>query len=305
MPKDEKNGVKSLDFEIQMVKVLKFADKFDRAMKKNIKNDLKKAAILFGPLVILAAGGFSFNIPILFAVGASLTGVGAISYLVADLIQDFKNVSKNTSRELNVVNFRQEDQTVDEVLKEGIEQSKDEDYYTEYYKQYSSRVESESERNYREAVEQQKKAMKMANIYIVDDVQGFNQEETMIQIVKEIDVYCTVYNIPPLNISNNEWEVFFDILYKRFCEKGIENQFYDIISEIVRITFASSLVNKTNFVSIQDIINDLSFLEILAKVNERRVFEKKEISAIQQTIRSNFNASNVINFTDYAGKKMK
>ena len=46
MPKDEKNGVKSLDFEIQMVKVLKFADKFDRAMKKNIKNDLKKAAIL-------------------------------------------------------------------------------------------------------------------------------------------------------------------------------------------------------------------------------------------------------------------
>lgn len=54
----------------------------------------------------------------------------------------------------------------------------------------------------------------MANIYIVDDAQGFNQEETMIQIVKEI-------------------------------------------------------------------------------------------SAIQQTIRSNFNASNVINFTNYVGKKMK
>ena len=47
-----------------------------------------------------------------------------------------------------------------------------------------------------------------------------DKNETMMQIVREIEIYEYAYKLPPLEIKNEEWDVFFDITYDFFERKG-------------------------------------------------------------------------------------
>jgi hypothetical protein len=89
-------------------------------------------------------------------------------------------------------------------------------------------------------------------------------------------MYRIAYNLPPLSVSDKDWDIFFDTIYDMFTNKGIEKEFYNHLSVISRITFAKALVNKTKAVRINDFINNLYYLQGKYRMSDCDI-SKKEI----------------------------
>lgn len=292
----KEKAIKTLDNEVQLVQMEKFMNDFDFAMKKDIKSSLKKIALAIGPVIISLIGFLIFKNPLIITIGAGLTGVGGITILTKDFIKDIKEIDPKNKTFKNISSINEE-KNVEQILQEGIGKSKGEDFYTERYKSQLKKekpVEKEQEKKYRQALEKQQNQNNLSKFRVVNGNNNafLNKDETMIQIVKEIDAYVAAYNIPPIDISNNQWDLYFDNAYQLFVEKGIERKFYDLMSQIGRLTFSKSLLNKEKKIDIYDFIENLHYLE-------NKDITEKDILNLQKEILNNFPQSNIINFNDY------
>ena len=230
----KKEGIRSLDFEIQLVQLDKNMNDFENAMKKDLRSGLKKLLLIVGPLILSFIGFLIFKNPNILMVGISITGIGSVVTLSKDFIKDIKSLNlKSYKANSNIINIKQEED-IEKILQD-IEKTKTEDFYREEYKfakeKVEAYVESEEDKKYREALERQQLGQKnkaSSNFKIVgNDIEYLNKEETMIQVVREIDAYTMAYKLSPLEISNSQWDMFFDDTYKFFLEKGIEKEFYE------------------------------------------------------------------------------
>lgn len=283
--------IKGLNTEIQLVQMEKFINEFDNAIKTNLRSRLKKLAIIMSPLILSLVGFLFFKNPLLLIIGTSITGVGGIVTVTSDFVKELKSI--NSDNDYNKSNTEKEID-VDQLLEDGIGKLKGEDFYSEQYKSTIAFDETEEARKYREALEKQQKILKNnPNIKIIDnDTHFLNKDETMVQVVKEIDAYTFAYNLPPLEISNIQWDLFFDTTYNFFEKNGIEKEFYDAMSQVGRFVFAKVLLNKKSDINIYDFIENLCCLD-----NEG--VEKTEITSLQQEILSKLQLTkNVIYFSN-------
>lgn len=304
--KSKKKKIKSLGLEISLVQLEKFMNDFDNAMKKDTKKGLKRFVLVIGPLMLSLIGFLIFKNPTILMIGTSITGIGSFVILSKDFIKDMKGLNSNNYKSnSDIINIEQE-KDVDEILQEGIGKAKEEDFYSKKYKsviKQESCVETEEEKKYREALEKQQGMINKnyPNLKILDNDENYlDKEETMIQIVREVDAYAFAYNLPPLNISNGQWDVFFDSIYSLFEKKGKEKEFYNSMSQIGRFAFAKALINKRKQISIYDFVENLYYLESLEEIT------KQELAILQQEILSKLPTTQIYNFSEYqTGKRGK
>lgn len=289
--KREKKEIKTLDSEIQLVQMEKFINDFDNAMKKDLKNGLKKAVLVTGPLMLSLIGYLIFKNTTLLMIGTSITGIAGVVNLSKDFIKDIKSLNNYKSNS-NIINIKQEED-VDKILQKGIGKAKGEDFYNEKYKsaiKEESYADTEDQKEYREALEKQQRQINKnyPNLKIVkNDKNYLDKEETMVQVVREIDAYTIAYNLPPLKISNSQWDLFFDTTYNFFEKKGIDKEFYDSMSQVGRFVFAKALLNKKKKINIYDFVKNLYYLE-------NKKIEKQEIEILQQDILSKLPSIKII-----------
>ena len=272
--KNNDKYIKSLDSEIQFVQIENFINKFDNSMKKHIIKKLKRVLIMLGPSILLISSYFIFNNTILLMVGLSIASVGTIAIKIID--------------EKNKNDLSKKEKDIKQILNEGIDKKEEKDFYTEEYKILSEKQKTHS------------------NLRLVENkIDILDKEKTMIQVIKELDAYCSVYNIPILTITSEDWDIFFDIMYNVFIQKGIEDKFYNCMSRIGRITFSKSLVNKNSNIGINDFIDNLCYLNTkygnfeidIENINE------KEIYFVQNQIKEQIRTSKIINFQEYIKQK--
>lgn len=303
--KNDKKKIKNLDAEIQLVQMEDFINNFDNAMKKDLRSRLKKVVLFIGPLILSYIGFLIFKNPTILIIGSSITGVGTIATLTKDFIIEAKSlISNHYKSNSNIFEIEQE-KDVDKILQEGIGKAKGKDFYSEKYESFIKKeetyVETEKEKKYREALEKQQRQINKdyPNLTLIEnDTNYLDKEETMVQVVREIDAYAIVYNLPPLEISNSQWDVFFDTIYNFFEKKGIEKNFYDLISQVGRFVFAKSLLQKKNKISIYDFVKNLYYLE-------NQEITKKEIEILQKDLLSKLSSAKISKFSDYTTEKRR
>lgn len=83
----------------------------------------------------------------------------------------------------------------------------------------------------------------------------------MEQVVKEIEIYKSKYNIHPIKITSNQWDIYFNNMYQFFKEKGIEKKFYLSMSLVTDFTLANSLINEKRKITIYDFVDNLDYLK--------------------------------------------
>lgn len=102
------------------------------------------------------------------------------------------------------------------------------------------------------------------------------------QVWKEMELYCQVYMVSFVEINEEHFAVFVDKCYQEFCKRGIEDEFYVCLSEICRIVFAKTIINRRFSIDVVDFVNNLSCLE-----NEFNFFiNKDEVLNLQREILS-------------------
>lgn len=269
---------------MQLVQMENFTNNFDKAVKKELKKDLKKLAIILVPTSLLICGFFIFNSTLLLIGGLGIMGTASIIKIAKDFVKDIKRLNRhsyNNNYSQNNSEEDKEEKTVKQILEEEIGKSEDKDFYTQDAKDAIDRIknESENEKKYKDALKKQKEQLEKSNSKLKIVGEYLNKDETMVQIAIEIDSYCKIYDIPIIDLNDNEWENFFDILYKFFLEKGLETEFYNATSELVRYTFAKALINKSANIDLSDFIGNLYYLQN-SQIN------KKEILNLQSEIKS-------------------
>ena len=166
-------------------------------------------------------------------------------------------------------------------------------YVIEYGKNH---VESESERKYREAVEkQQAEINNRIRLVTKENKKPLSKDDVIKQIVHEIDVYYMAYKLPDMNISNTQWDIYFDSCYAFLEKYNKKDEFYRIMSTVCSCTLASVLVHNRKQIIIDDFIKGLNYLKIYG-------IKEKESKVFQNVLKSQMPSSKVTSLTDYINK---
>jgi len=301
MEKKDENKIESLDSSIVLVQLDEFMDDFDKSMHKSIKHDLITAAIAITPIVVGVVGYVVFKSPIVLTVGCCMTASAAIVKNVRDMIKDSKELEKELKKpNYNNNDIDEDNMTPEQVLDRGIVRKKGEDFYTpemKYVIEYDkNHVESESERKYREAVEkQQAEINNRIRLVTKESKKPLSKDDVIKQIVHEIDVYYIAYKLPDMNISNAQWDIYFDACYAFLEKLGKKDEFYRIMSTVCSCTLASVLVHNRKQITIDDFIKGLNYLKIYG-------IKEKESKVFQNVLKSQMSSSKVTSLTDYINK---
>lgn len=300
MEKKDENKIESLDSSIVLVQLDEFMNDFDKSMKKSIKHDLIRAGMVITPIVLGAIGFAVFKSPFLLSIGCCMTASAAIVKNVRDMIKDSKKLERELKNPNYIDEINEDDMTPEQVLDRGIGEKRAKDFYTpemEYAIEYNkNHVESESERKYREAVQkQQAEINNRIRLVTKDSKKPLSKDDVIKQIVYEIDTYYTAYKLPQMNITNSQWDAFFDSCYAFLEKRDKQGEYHRIMSTICRCTLASVLVHNRKQVTIEDFIKGLNYLKIYG-------IKEKEVQVFQNILRSQMPSSKVTSISEYINK---
>lgn len=300
MAKRRKNKeVKNLDLEVSLVQREEFTNNFDKSVKKELKNDIGKVAIILGPFILLlTVFAISSNV-IFLTISIAYLGLVSCGKLIKDFIRDIKKIN-NRSFNSQLLDEEEmdnaEEKTVEQILEEGIGKKEDKDFYTQDYKNLLEQTESEDRKKFREAFDKQNDLDKLNNPKLQVVGEFLDKDETIKQIKLEIETYNATYNVSDMTITDEEWNCFFDSVYEMLGEKKLNRNFYDAISTIVRFTYAKNLVNHLDNLGISNFIENLYYLQ-------NGQIGKKEVALLQKEIIEKVRNLKVINFTDIESAK--
>ncbi len=119
------------------------------------------------------------------------------------------------------------------------------------------------------------------------DSEILTKEETKSRFKYELDRYYDAYDLPPLYLTNKEIDIFIDKTYEFFINNHIENDYYKVISLVLRLTLARALVDKKEEIKLYDFLYNLSYINL---VNNDLSLE--EVKQLQEEI----NQTNIIPF---------
>lgn len=284
----KKRNIDNLESEIQFAQLENFTERFEQSFLKSFKKDLKRTAIFATAIVIVLAVCFFSGSPILSAAGLAIV----IGLKGATVFKGFKSKSNFAFRQSSMSSHETpEDRELNKIFEEGKKPIHEKDFHRNEYARRASELahEPEDRMKYRAALsKQQDKDVKSSSETTSSSVKE--------RILSELDVYLFTYQLPPFNITDNEWNVFFDELEKLLKSKNAVISFYRICSELLRKTCAKALINKTEVITIQTFIDNLYYIRggygNLGLGIEN--ISEKEINALKTKLKSKTSSSKII-----------
>ena len=152
--------------------------------------------------------------------------------------------------------------------------------YEEYrYAVALSKTMTEDKRKYQEAVERQNKDKEVEPVY-------YSKEDEINLMVEMVEDYFRAYKLPPLKIKSYEWDAFFDILFDEFRLRGLRQNYFYVVSEVIRYTLANALVLEKKSINMADFIDSLKYL-CGTKTNEGIMperFNREDVEKISEKL---------------------
>lgn len=203
---------------------------------KRIKaKTILKSVLAISPLLLSIIGSAAFNNHEIFIVGSFISG-GEI--IIGETIKIINEIIKNKNNQAH--NFN------------NIEASS---FYTDEYKEYYSVTNNLENQKYQRVVENQQRTTR-DKFKIHMGYKSLSKEDVMFKIINDLDVYSKVYKIPPINVSNEEWDRLFDEIYEMYDE-SFKISFYTIMLRLVKFTLASVLLDNKNEININTFIDNI------------------------------------------------
>ena len=292
----------SLDLQIILAPFDNFIFNERKKMQKEVKKSLKRTIIGITPSIVGVIGFIISANPIFFVVGAGVSGLETIGMMVNDILDDQKEVKEQVSKIIpeesedisnkNIVNM---DELSEEKDFNPYSIKEPSEFYTTEFKTFIEKngnyKPSEEQIKYDEALKKQQEKIQSKEI-------NYNsKEESIMEVVDYIEKAYLLYNLPPLDISDYNYDVFFDCLYNFCVDHGIEKSYYNILSFIVSMTLADSLTREKKVITIFD------FIEYLRLLEEREGIKMYHVMALKKEIVSKLTKQPVVNINDYKKQK--
>lgn len=272
------DDLESLNSTIKHVSIVyKVKDLIDKYKKKQ---HIKNTFIIMSPSVLALLGFIAF--PSMITTGLLLVGISSTGVLT--LIIEHKE-SNNDSVSINFPEIEPLDDT--SYIKPNIIRRMEE----------FNKIESEEENvKYDRAVEIQRlRNYKLRLIKENDRPEYLSKDDANKKVVYEISCYYKVYSLPPLNINPEDWDLFINSIYELLLSKGIEHRFYELLSNISKMTLSTQLIFKSSTISIEDFIDNLYELTSVTTTN----ITSDEIRDLRFKLLGNVNKQKVIEFSQY------
>ena len=207
----------------------------ERDYNTNKKEMLKSILVLLPLLLSIIASIISSNF-LIFMIGTSITGGQIIIGQAIKIYKDLKDVKGHKSNDNQVT----------------VEAS---DFYTDEYKQYCTVKDNLDNQKYQESLDRQQSASRY-NFKVYDGYRLLSKDDVMLSVTRGLEVYSKVYKLPPINVSNDEWDRLFDEMYSMY-EESFKNSFYTIMLKLVKFTLASTLLDDKEEINIDTFVDNI------------------------------------------------
>lgn len=274
--------------------------------KIDLKDKLKLLLLIIGISFVSGVAIVAIPSPItLYAVGGIVltTGVTIAGVNLIKLGLDFRKRREKTmaallelkeSGNLDKINF-DEKMIFEEVKKQKLGLASEEDFYSEKMQNYIATEENKEESKYEKVLRIQNNKSNI-RLYNPKEQVPNSKDDVINKIMYELDAYCLGLNLPPMEISNNEWQIYFDTLYDAFSQNGATDDYYNVVSKLCRITLSNSLVNKSKYISIKDFIDSVEYLDKKFSFFDISL-SKGEVTALQNMLNEKINSVITLNIS--------
>lgn len=295
------DDIKSLDEELILVQLRK---REKELLKKiDLKDKLKLLLLIIVVSFVSGVAIVAIPSPItLYVVGGIVltTGVTIAGVNLIKLGLDFRKRREKTmaallalkeSENLDKINF-DEKMIFEEVNKQKLGLASEEDFYSEKMQNYIATEENKEESKYENVLRIQNNKSNI-RLYNPKEQVSNSKDDVINKIMYELDAYCLGLILPPMEISNNEWQIYFDTLYDAFSQNGAADDYYNAVSRLCRITLSNSLVNKSEYISIKDFIDSVEYLDKKFSFFDISL-SKGEVTALQNMLNEKINSEKII-----------
>lgn len=295
------DDIKSLDEELILVQLRKREKELPK--KIDLKDKLKLLLLIIGVSFVSGVAIVAIPSPItLYVVGGIVltTGVTIAGVNLIKLGLDFRKRREKTmaallalkeSENLDKINF-DEKMIFEEVNKQKLGLASEEDFYSEKMQNYIATEENKEESKYENVLRIQNNKSNI-RLYNTKEQVSNSKDDVINKIMYELDAYCLGLILPPMEISNNEWQIYFDTLYDTFSQNGATDDYYNAVSRLCRITLSNSLVNKSEYISIKDFIDSVEYLDKKFSFFDISL-SKGEVTALQNMLNEKINSEKII-----------
>lgn len=295
------DDIKSLDEELILVQLRKREKELPK--KIDLKDKLKLLLLIIGVSFVSGVAIVAIPSPItLYVVGGIVltTGVTIAGVNLIKLGLDFRKRREKTmaallelkeSGNLDKINF-DEKMIFEEVKKQKLGLASEEDFYSEKMQNYIATEENKEESKYENVLRIQNNKSNI-RLYNPKEQVSNSKDDVINKIMYELDAYCLGLILPPMEISNNEWQIYFDTLYDTFSQNGATDDYYNAVSRLCRITLSNSLVNKSEYISIKDFIDSVEYLDKKFSFFDISL-SKGEVTALQNMLNAKINSEKII-----------
>lgn len=281
------DSIKSLQEDITFAQL----EKIDKSLKEKIGFKRKLAylsailPITFVTLFIMANNPSKLTFYFC-ASSILLINIGKIIY---DSIK-MSNQTKKSYDEFQDIDLEKNDELTLLNLNE-FSLANEEDFYSDKMKKYINH-EADEEGKYEETLKIQN-ARSNLKIYKKSEEPKITKENIIERIMYELEAYRLGTNLPPVEISSNDWQIYFDSLYDLLINKNNINEFYDITSRLLRITLSNSLINNSSNITIKNFVDNLKYMGTKYNFFQISLCEK-EISNLQVEILDKVRGAKII-----------
>ncbi len=275
----EKARVHSLYEEFLLVQFEDYMSKNDETIKEMERTSRRRLLISFIPYFTSCVGAICARNPYILIAGTAYLGASAIVFNIKDEKErkrKYQEAAVNNQGPYRYSMFPsvEYDGTIPIITKSH------EDYYREEYKAYLKSLNT--------------KDVPASSTEEVTPI-ILSKEETMRQVVNEYDVLNSAYKLPPMAVSNEDWDLLYDLVYQHLEKINALDRFYEYMRVLTRYALASSLVHSDYEISLQTYLNALPIMEKIG-------FPNIDIKSIKKVVRKTKSYGKVISY-DFAAKR--
>lgn len=164
----------------------------------------------------------------------------------------------------------------------------DDEFYSEDYKNFLEEEKRESAIISEEELEE-----------IEEDemeVVSFTQEEVMIRIVDDLNIYSEIYQVPPVEISNKEWDNFFNQTFTYYDNHKFICFYDEDMIMLNRLAIARSMLYQKSALELED------YKESIRYIDSRVLYQNNKEELIE-TIKEEDRKNKVIPIQKYLTRK--
>lgn len=100
--------------------------------------------------------------------------------------------------------------------------------------------------------------------YLEDDSEYEDQdiyEEANEEMIMDLELYATMYQMPMFSLTNEEWNLFFQTLCSYYLEKDLSEVYVPEMVTLNRFAIAKSLINHQTGITLTTYISALRYME--------------------------------------------